>query len=673
MKSIGFTLLLAMTLLPGLRFSPNVSGCVIDESGEALIYVNVQVEGTDIATTTDLDGCFRLEIPEEEARLTFTYLGFESFTTTVKAGDEPLAITLKPQEEALEEVTVTSYATGALEVRGRRAMSAAGASDSSAPPPPPPPPAVIEEVPTPADARIVFSPDTYEEVIEVRPATSAKRDASHSGATMSISEDDIADSRPIDPVAYETSEVLEDRDDIPTTTETEKPDAGQLTAGEVNDFSKWDMWADISQEDLARHRSEWQQYANHRYTLQLTNTDHLPVVNAAIQLVDGQGNVLWKARTDHSGKAELWAHFFQEVDRPSNGLEIRGEAAGQSFRLTDVTPFEEGINLHQVAAPCNDQPVVDVAFVVDATGSMSDEIRYLQAELLDVVERVKDSLPASDLQLGSVFYRDKGEEYLTRVDAFSGDPSATVNFIQGQSANGGGDTPEAVEDALTDAIETLKWRNNATTRLLFLVLDAPPHQEAEVIQKMQVLTAKAAALGIQIIPVSCSGIDKSTEYLMRCLALATNGTYTFLTNHSGIGNAHIEPSTDSYDVEHLNDLMVRLIVQFSSLDSCEPPVATTDEPGDVLPPRTLGFAASPEEAGWRYYPNPTSGPLTVGIENEGGTLYLADANGKLLRRFDEPNLVGQLDLSNYPAGSYWLRYEDDEGEWSQGRVLVLRR
>lgn len=68
-----------------------------------------------------------------------------------------------------------------------------------------------------------------------------------------------------------------------------------------------------------------------------------------------------------------------------------------------------------------------------------------------------------------------------------------------------------------------------------------------------------AKKGIKIIPITASGIDKETEFLMRFFAISTNGTYVFITNHSGIGNEHLEPTVGDYEVEFLNDLMVRLI------------------------------------------------------------------------------------------------------------------
>ena len=64
---------------------------------------------------------------------------------------------------------------------------------------------------------------------------------------------------------------------------------------------------------------------------------------------------------------------------------------------------------------------------------------------------------------------------------------------------------------------------------------------------------------MRIIPVAASGVDKETEFLLRFLDVATGGTYVFLTDDSGIGGSHIEPTVGPYEVELLNDLLVRLI------------------------------------------------------------------------------------------------------------------
>lgn len=596
-----------------------LSGTVMTADKEPLIGVPVQLVGTPYGTVTDIDGQFKLNSNKKCNDLLFTYIGFENKTMNV-CHDDKVEVILTEAAVLLEEVAVTSMGRSRKRKRGTSSAPAPlsySAIESASPPPPPPAP---------------MAEMAYDDAMPAK--TSAE-------ATRMIPKD------------KETVEEL--------------PNAGQLTAGEVNDFSKWDMWEDISKEDLAEHRRVWNQFADHRYTLQLTTPDGLAIVNAPVQLNDAQGNVVWRTRTNNTGQAEMWAHYFLETERASNHLSITGQVGRRSFEIPNAKPFKDGINFYNLKADCNENPIIDIAFVVDATGSMGDEIAYLQAELLNVIGRINDSLPAADVQTASIFYKDKSDNYLTKIDNFSEDAGTTVKFIQNQGAGGGGDFPEAVDDAMEAAVEELNWREEATTRLLFLVLDAPPHQNEDNIKRMQVAVTKAATMGIQIIPVACSGINKSTEFLMRSMALATNGTYTFITDHSGIGNAHIEPSTDDYTVEFLNDVLVRLGVDRSRLQNCDNvSVATKMDKNPFI------IGGTEEEEEWSFYPNPTTGPLNFRFENSDGMLHLFDASGKLLQRVIANERL-KLNLSDYPAGTYWLKHQDTQGHWTQGQVILARR
>ena len=68
--------------------------------------------------------------------------------------------------------------------------------------------------------------------------------------------------------------------------------------------------------------------------------------------------------------------------------------------------------------------------------------------------------------------------------------------------------------------------------------------------------------GVRIIPVASSGINKETEFLLRSMSISTGGRYVFLTDDSGIGGGHIEPTVGDYDVEKLNDLMVKVATEY---------------------------------------------------------------------------------------------------------------
>ena len=159
------------------------------------------------------------------------------------------------------------------------------------------------------------------------------------------------------------------------------------------------------------------------------------------------------------------------------------------------------------------------------------------------------------------FYRDVGDAYVTRSFAFTDNFEQAIDQLEKQEYGGGGDFPEAVHSALNDAIYEHQWSSSARSRLLFLVLDAPPHNDQEVISDLHSAIKEASANGIQIIPIAASGINKDTEFLLRTLDITTNGTYIFLTDDSGIGNSHLEPSVGEYTVQPLNDLLVDIITE----------------------------------------------------------------------------------------------------------------
>lgn len=340
---------------------------------------------------------------------------------------------------------------------------------------------------------------------------------------------------------------------------------GVITAGEWNDLQNWGFWTNlewidtVNQQEVRDMRDYWKIYTNNkRYTALVTDPDQQPITDAYVQLiVSSSQQILWTARTNHDGFAELWATpYFPDN---TNNLSLKATKGSFSQTLDAIRPFPMGLNEMTLTVPDhNPSNKVEIVFAVDATGSMGDEISYLQTELEDVIERIIQ-LGNIDLQIGSVFYRDIEDAYITRDKQLTNDYNAVLSFINAQEAEGGGDYPEAVDAAVEVSIGEIQWSTEARSRILFLLLDAPPHQEPENIDRLHKHIQLAAAKGIEIIPISASGIDKSTELLLRSMSILTNGTYVFITDHSGIGNDHLEPTIGDYEIEFLNDLLVRLV------------------------------------------------------------------------------------------------------------------
>ncbi len=461
-------------------------------------------------------------------------------------------------------------------------------------------------------------------------------------------------------------------------------EAGILTAGEVNDFSKWDLWGDLNKGALADARSIWPIAPSGRYTLDLQTRSGLPIADAEVVLLGDADRELYRARTDNTGKAELWASLDTAGKvAPPKAMEVR--YAGTRYRIASPKPFRNGINHLVLDVPCGPSDQVDVAFVVDATGSMQDEIDFLAAEMNEVIFRSKRIGDQLNFRFANVFYRDMGpgEEYLTRTMDFTRVLSRAMNFIAAQRADGGGDTPEAVDVALDSAINRLSWSSEARARILFLVLDAGPHPDSQMPARMQRLASQAAAKGIRIIPVAASGIDKGTEYLMRTLALATNGTYTFLTDHSGVGLAHLAPTTDHYDVESLQGLLVRILKGFTYMPDCDrqipdldlqlpDSVVTTPAPSDSL--ATTGVTpADSTQIRWTFFPNPTTGLIHITADTNIPELYITDLGGKVLQVLKDLKSGRTLDadLSAYATGIYLIRYPVGD-RWLSGKVVLER-
>lgn len=200
---------------------------------------------------------------------------------------------------------------------------------------------------------------------------------------------------------------------------------------------------------------------------------------------------------------------------------------------------------------------LDISLVIDTTGSMGDEISYLQAEFDELSSTIEEQYPDSEQRWSLVVYRDEGDEYVSRWFDFRDDTAEFRAHLAAQSANGGGDFPEAPEAGFA-ALEQLAWRSDdSTARLAFWVADAPHHAErkgalAESLRRMQ-------SLGVHVYPVASSGVDELTELSMRTAAALTGGRYLFLTNDSGVGDDHKEPTIPCYFVTSLSDAMLRMV------------------------------------------------------------------------------------------------------------------
>ena len=347
--------------------------------------------------------------------------------------------------------------------------------------------------------------------------------------------------------------------------------AGIVTAGEWCDLSNWAFWSKLMLgNDYSDKSDYWEFFTNNRIAVKVTDEKGSALAGVSVKLLsEGDGTAtLWESVTDNHGLAECWIGLFQKTAVNTNErlrITLNGEKMEGHPVVCPWDSLLQSVTVNEYvlkkAKTVNQQ--ADIAFIVDATGSMSDEIDFLKQDLMDIINKVKSVRPGMKMRTAALFYRDEGDEYLTRHHNFTDDVSKTAGFVEKQEAAGGNDYPEAVHTALERMLQDLSWDSKARTHLAFLVLDAPAHHESAIIRSLQQSVETCAKLGIKLIPVAASGVDKNTEFMLRFFANATGGTYVFLTDDSGVGGSHIAASVGDYKVEQLNNLLIRLIESYT--------------------------------------------------------------------------------------------------------------
>ena len=451
---------------------------------------------------------------------------------------------------------------------------------------------------------------------------------------------------------------------IPDKEATEKAKAGVVTAGIWNDLENWERFNTTWKEPETSVAFWKWNLNNRRYAIEISDKDSKPAIDINVQLRNADGTVLWSAKTDNRGFADLWNAPFLANTKPETGsLWLFAQYGERPYtQLGKVSANGESRNSFRLDYLQETPKNVDVCFVVDATGSMGDEINYLKEELMELMMRSSEMTPCSDLRLSSVFYRDLDDDYTAIHAPFTARFEDAVGFVQSQSAGGGGDFPEAVDAGLDEALGKLEWSPKALARLCFLVLDAPPHEEKQA--EIQRLTAAYAAKGIKIIPIAASGVDKPTEFLMKQMAALTEGEYIYITDHSGVGNSHIKPTGGESSVDLLKNQLEKVIRKYTENKDCSDSVKPY-EPD----PQTLIFGD--DQIIIQSFPNPAYSFIDIHSNVTIQSVSVYALNGQLVKNIET---VGdkryRLDVRDIDKGLYILSVKTS-GQVYTSKILIL--
>lgn len=226
-----------------------------------------------------------------------------------------------------------------------------------------------------------------------------------------------------------------------------------------------------------------------------------------------------------SGRAILFPH--------AEGLaagRLAARTACQGARASADLPIDraDAVTTLALGAPRRLPAVrgIDIAFVLDTTGSMSEEIEATKA----TVQKVALGLGQSDVRvrIGMVTFKDRTDGEVTRLFPMTTDVARFGRDVSGLEAGGGGDTPESVNEGLHTALTRLDWSQDAVAKVAFLIGDAPPHLDYPNDADYAVDMRAAAHRGIKLFTIAASGMDDLGQAVWRQIAQYTGGTNMFV-------------------------------------------------------------------------------------------------------------------------------------------------
>src|SRR5262245_9841823 len=212
---------------------------------------------------------------------------------------------------------------------------------------------------------------------------------------------------------------------------------------------------------------------------------------------------------------------------PTNSA--RGDLAMTFRRAAVLTALATALGLTPLsAAPLGikaPKPRVEVVFCLDTTGSMGGLIEGAKQKIWSISNQIVSGRPVPDLKVGLLAYRDRGDAYVTKLTPLTDDLDAIYAQIKEYKAEGGGDTPESVNQALHEAVTKFQWSDDkGTLKIIFLVGDAPPHMDYANDVKYPETCKQAAERGILINAVQC-GTDSACTKVWQEISDKAGGAY----------------------------------------------------------------------------------------------------------------------------------------------------
>lgn len=312
-------------------------------------------------------------------------------------------------------------------------------------------------------------------------------------------------------------------------------DSSRLVAGEIDDNKEWAAYLGYLR--FYTPKGIIPISVQKRHIIRVTDAIGQPVVGASI-LIEVGGRMVTRLRTHSDGTAYFFPDAYSlrarqyVISIPFNGVLEALPIVVDSSEME--WPIKSSGVQTVTAVP------LDILFLLDATGSMDDEIRQLKDNIAAISAQINASPARADVRFALVTYRDRGEADVTHLFDFTPDLEAFVTALAAVEAVGGGDYAEDLHSGLSQAIHEASWRAENSISLIFLLADAPPHLDYGQEHHYAYEVRQAATAGIKIYPIASSGLNVQGEYIFRQLAQVTGGRFIFLNQEDADSTTSVD-------------------------------------------------------------------------------------------------------------------------------------
>jgi Mg-chelatase subunit ChlD len=216
----------------------------------------------------------------------------------------------------------------------------------------------------------------------------------------------------------------------------------------------------------------------------------------------------------------------------------------------------------QAPAPDQSKPRIEVCFVLDTTSSMTGLIDGAKQKIWSIANEMISAKPTPELKLGLIGYRDRGDEYVVKSFNLTDDIDAIYGHLRDFKAEGGGDTPESVNEALDEAIHKMAWSaDRKVLKIVFLVGDAPPHMDYPNSPKYSDLCREAAKKDLIINTVQCGNIP-GTKEIWQEIAKLSEGSYVAIAQS---GNMAVVSTPMDTELAKLNERIGATLIPYGDI------------------------------------------------------------------------------------------------------------